>query len=225
MKTCVIGGAARRARVGAAVLPLVQRDGDDDVTCRCRLCLDATAAPRPRSRSPLICCESRRRATEARASRAQCGRLPAGVGASAPSGREWPAQMTCRSRATAGCGRTASIRGAPRALPDPVLRPRHGASRMSAAGASLSGPGASESGVSRTRPRTPGEGPDRATRSSPRRACRRCARTRSLEDLRGAIAALEAHLVSARGAVGALAEVDEEAGVELHPAPGQAVHP
>src|SRR5262249_52588824 len=41
---------------------------------------------------------------------------------------------------------------------------------------------------------------------------------RSLEDLRGAVAALEADLVSAGGAVGAVGEIDEELAVDLHAA-------
>src|SRR3954447_12897544 len=87
----------------------------------------------------------------------------------------------------------------------------------------MSAPGASERGVSRTRPRTSGEAPGRATRLSPRRAFRRCARAGSLEDLRGAVAALEAHLVGAGGAGRAVVEVDEEVGVDLHPTFGRAV--
>ena len=45
----------------------------------------------------------------------------------------------------------------------------------------------------------------------------------SLEDLRRAVAALEAHLVRSRGTVGSVVEVDEEVGVDLHPALGRAV--
>src|SRR3954452_1172305 len=83
--------------------------------------------------------------------------------------------------------------------------------------------GVSERGVWRTRPRTSGEARGRATRSSPRWACRRCARAGSLEDLGGAVAALEAHLVGASGAGGAVVEVDEEIAVDLHAAVGRAV--
>src|SRR3954468_1635182 len=87
----------------------------------------------------------------------------------------------------------------------------------------MSTPDASQRGVSPTRPRTSEQAPGRATRLSPRRACRRCARARSLEDLRGAVAALEAHLVGAGGAGGAVVEVDEEVVVDLHPTVGRAV--
>jgi hypothetical protein len=126
---------------------------------------------------------------------------------------ENPARGAAR---TPTCGRAASIWGAVRALRDRVLGVGHGGWREIA-------PAAGGSGASRTRPRTSGEAPGRATRSSPRRACRRCARTRSLEDLCGAVAALEAHLVGAGGAGGAVVEVDEEVAVDLHPTVGRAV--
>ena len=41
-----------------------------------------------------------------------------------------------------------------------------------------------------------------------------------MEDLGCAVAALEAHLVGSRGTVGSVMEVDEEVGVDLHPALG-----
>jgi hypothetical protein len=67
---------------------------------------------------------------------------------------------------------------------------------------------------------------DRGTRVSPRWGRLRRVRpeSRSLEDLRGAVAALEAHLVGSRGPVGAVVEVDEEVGVDLHAAVGCAVN-
>jgi hypothetical protein len=46
-----------------------------------------------------------------------------------------------------------------------------------------------------------------------------------LEDLRGAVAVLQAYLMCAPGAVGAVVEVDEEVAVDLHPSVGVAVDP
>src|SRR6186997_462703 len=85
-----------------------------------------------------------------------------------------------------------------------------------------SGRGTGRSGTARSRETpTPSRGSSRAPRPSPAR--RRGAR-RSLEDLRGAVAALEAHLVRPRGAARPLAQVDEEVLVDLHPAVRVAVH-
>src|SRR3954468_4617933 len=80
--------------------------------------------------------------------------------------------------------------------------------------------------ASRTPPRARRAAPGRGTRASPRREVLRRARTgrRSLEDLRRAIAALEPHLMGARGTAGAVVEVDEEVRVDFHPALGRAVH-
>src|SRR6266516_575118 len=59
--------------------------------------------------------------------------------------------------------------------------------------------------------------------STPRRGCRRCAR--SLEDLRRAVASLEPHFVGARRPARTIVEVDEEVLVDLHAALRTAVHP
>jgi len=165
-----------------------------------------------RGRSLVVCCESGAAASEAPASLAQRG-----VGGLAWLVRCAPAGSRQRGcllfSAARGCGRAASIWRAVRALCGLVLGVEHLAWRMRA-------PDSSERGVSRTRPRTSGEALGRARRLSPRRACRRCARAGSLEDLRGAVAALEAHLVGAGGAGGAVVEIDEEVVVDLHPTIG-----
>src|SRR5215218_4447163 len=63
--------------------------------------------------------------------------------------------------------------------------------------------------------------PARAPAGAPRPAPLRRARTaRSLEDLRGAVAARQSDLVGARRPVRAVVEVHEEPAVELHPAAG-----
>src|SRR5262245_12168663 len=74
------------------------------------------------------------------------------------------------------------------------------------------------------RRRTPRRSPGLVRPSGviPRSGGRRCVR-RSLEDLGGAVAALEPYFVCARWAVGAVVKVDEEVGVELHAAVGRAV--
>ena len=77
--------------------------------------------------------------------------------------------------------------------------------------------------ASRMPPQTRREARDRTTRVSRRWEGRR--RARSLEDLRRAVAALEAHLVGSRGTVGSVVEVDEEVRVDLHAAVGRAVDP
>src|SRR5262245_32754237 len=73
------------------------------------------------------------------------------------------------------------------------------------------------------RPATARPPPATARAASPRRARPRRARVGSLEDLRGAVAALEPDFVGARGAVGAVLEVEVEVAVDLRAAVGRAV--
>src|SRR5688500_4209836 len=86
--------------------------------------------------------------------------------------------------------------------------------------------GECERGASPTLPRRPGAAPGRTIQAFLRLVCHPRVRPEgpSLEDLRCAVAALEAHLVRARRTAGAVVEVDEEVRVDLHPAVGVAVH-
>src|SRR6188472_4042540 len=79
-------------------------------------------------------------------------------------------------------------------------------------------------GLMRRRPAA--EARVRARRWSPRPGSRRCGRRPerpSLEDLRGAVAALQAHLMRSRWTVRTIVEVDVEVAVDLHPTGGIAV--
>ena len=133
----------------------------------------------------------------ARAQHLRQARLPLARRGDDARGRARAARVAARAPRTRG-GPPPGPTGPP-ARRAPLLCGRRARWRESA-------PCAGGRGASSMSPRAPRGARDRTTRASPRWGCRRRARRagRSLEDLGRAVAALEAHFVGARGAVGSV---------------------